>query len=59
MDPVRGLLGLASANEIKFGIAEEPCWYPFNFKGRHRVRKMGNRDLGHSASSHLAAPMCY
>lgn len=47
------------ANEIEFGVADEPGWYPFNLGDSIVCDLMAFYDLRRSSVTHPAVPVRY
>lgn len=54
-----GLLPIAHVNEINFGVANEPDWFPFYFEDSILYDPRALDDPGRSSVLHPAGPMHY
>lgn len=59
MDPILGLLALAHAMKIDFGVAEKLGWTPYNFEDSVVYYLMALEDIVCSATKYPAVPVRY
>lgn len=59
IDSILGSLELACANNVNFGVAEEPGWFSFNFNNSVMYSLRPVQDPGRSAILHPTGPGRY